>query len=147
MRNIKFRGKRKDNGEWIYGFPFITEFASYILKEIIVQVKPNDVNGPKEFDNDVVWIEVVPETVGEFTGLHDKNGREIYEEDLVGEEGFYQKIIFRDGAFRITADNTPLQEWLWKRMRSGQSDEVIGNIYENAELLAGQNERTESKSS
>ena len=66
MREIKFRGKRVDNSKWVYGYylvaggiPFISTF------------------GEKE------PIAVIPETVGQYTGLHDKNGKEIYEGDIL----------------------------------------------------------------
>ena len=64
MREIKFRGKRIDNGEWIYGYYFKSWEKAYILWGTTNDI-PNK-------------IEVIPETVGQFTGLKDKNGVEIY---------------------------------------------------------------------
>ena len=71
MREIKFRGKRLDNGEWVYGH--------------YIKVTPyKDVDGHRICTQDT-WdmIPVDPASLGQFTGLRDKNGREIYEGDIL----------------------------------------------------------------
>lgn len=76
MREIKFRGKRIDNGEWVYGWLIKTKNhnkAYYI----------SDGNLYNGFGVMQPFLEVIPETVGEFTGQRDENGKEVYENDRI----------------------------------------------------------------
>lgn len=72
MREIKFRG-RKPNGEWVYGY--------YVGKDTIIPF--GEVNFDLGFIDTSPCYEVIPDTIGQFTGLHDKNGKEIYEGDVL----------------------------------------------------------------
>lgn len=120
MREIKFRGKRLDNGEWLYGSLVILNGRYFIF-------------------DDANRHEVDPTTVGEFTGLKDKNGKEIYEGDIIG--GSNGSINGRYWPFQIIIEwdeaacgfNTPN----WGYMDSTHFFEIKGNIHDNPEFLKG----------
>lgn len=129
MREILFRGKRKDNGEWVYGNSVL------FFKETT-----------KIYGELVQWreVEVIPETVGQFTGLTDKDGNKIFEGDIVryetiahnGYEGIY-KVVFEDrngcGYFGIAYSDIETCVFCFSTPAS-QMD-IIGNVYDNPELL------------
>lgn len=132
MREIKFRGKRLDNGEWVYGYA--AKFAHGSVPVIL-----------EETEDGIDSRKVIPDTVGQFTGLHDKNGKEIYEGDIVKQTwGFphYVKGILYDcfgriGDIRYECDliGVHTKNGLYRIVGSDISNEVIGNIHDNPELL------------
>lgn len=115
MREIFFRGKRVDNGKWVEG--------NYSI----------DVSGRVDIlpiDN-LVFFEVIPETVGQFTGLTDKNGNRIFEGDIVKHEGkiYEMKYLEKYARFAPTNKSTVFMVCAFNHL------EVVGNIHDNPELL------------
>lgn len=131
----KFRGKRKDNGEWVVGVPIPNSFCNVV--HMIPILLTDKVAYPPERLYEYL-IEIEPETLGQSTGLKDKNGVEIFEGDIVAikysESGYhyYEKIVFENGTF--TAGD---EDWLYNIK---DYCVVCGNIYENPELLEPANE-------
>ena len=132
MREILFRGKRLDNGEWVEGNLFVsdTDGGTYILEgSRIVTIE---------------W-EVDPSTVCQYTGLTDKNGKRIFEGDIVQyhERQFDGKdvpvrdaVIYEEGGFSVRAYF--LNNWLWNSINGNtqlRDVEIIGNIHDKPELL------------
>ena len=144
MREILFRGKRADNGEWFYGY--YTKARYYLNgKEMHIIFAPDVEAFPRcEFAG---YEEVIPETVGQYTGLTDKNGRKIFEGDIVVFADFFNDEIHRgvvywcDLAFWFDCTETEGDEGIYSLAYiSANILEVIGNIYDNPELLKGGNE-------
>lgn len=121
MREILFRGKRVDNGEWVYGSYYHCCGTAYGATFIVV--------------NDFGFIEVIPHTVGQYTGLTDKNGKKIFEGDIVAFNDTVHKVVFEqrcDSAyFGIVIGNN--ETWALGGSVQGYMLEVIGNIYDNKE--------------
>jgi uncharacterized phage protein (TIGR01671 family) len=149
QREIKFRGQRVDTKEWVYGY--LIECG--ITGESYIFPIGNDVNESERVGEEgclrIVTYEVIPETVGQFTGLKDKNEKEIYESDLIEikteKHHFVSEITWDSdiGGFEFQdTENTYCGLDAIKIFKNGSSlyggyVEVIGNIYQDPELLQG----------
>lgn len=120
MREIIFRGKRLNDGEWVEGnfvkgciddFAYIVEF------------------GNKDLCRN--YVEVIPETVGQYTGFDDKNGKKVFEGDILKAEIWWEQ----GGCYPHT--ETRFIEATFPNMYKNHFEkfEVVGNIYDNPELL------------
>ena len=133
MREILFRGKRTDNGDWIEGY---YSYSPEIDKHMITTL---DLAHP--CGTDLSFYQVISETVGQFTGLTDRNGKRIFEGDIV-ERGDRIWVIEYDVMFAQFVMKTYTDKGVfWHRsfeIISSEWCEVIGNIFDNPELLKKQ---------
>ena len=124
MRTIRFRGKRLGDGTWCFG-----DLLSGICDDLHIQ---NIKDGNSGYRGP---IEVDKETVGQFTGLPDITGKDVYESDLWERNGFIGVIMFRFSEWQIqyTPSSDSIQyPSFYSNIGTGK---VIGNIYDNPELL------------
>ncbi|MCF8566886.1 YopX family protein [Alicyclobacillus tolerans] len=156
MREIKFRGKRIDyerwpkNPElhWVYGHYFVAPLTDE-NSGMPAKSGWSFLGGAEQMhciEQDGVSFVVDPKTLGQYAGLSDKNGVEIYEDDALGLYGEFDegrlmyaksRVIFVDGCFTIGDDTNytdliPISQWLED---GGSAVEVLGNVHENPELL------------
>ena len=144
-RTIKFRGKRLDNGEWAYGG--LIQADDYCIidqgNELYVERDYNFRGDTHFFQLSGVMCD--EKTVGQFTGLLDKNGKEIYEGDIISVNGKYPKLVkyIDDYACFCLANITDLnKKWIspWQQVSPSWWNDfkreirVIGNIYDNPDL-------------
>ena len=137
MREILFRGKKIDNDEWTYGFYFEHSIDGQKYSYIKYQT----------FDEGFVTNEVVADTVGQYTGLTDKNGKKIFEGDIIkykNTDGIkfngvaltvIGKVVYneKNASFAISGkDEIGAKHYDYFPIKN---IEVIGNIHDNPELL------------
>lgn len=119
MREILFKAKRIDNGEWVEGC------CSVHKGKIFIGININEAF----YIPALSWIEVASETLCQFTGLCDKNGKKIWENDILR---FTQQDETKIDVIKY---NAPIFTYFGLMRWSLYKDEVIGNIFDNPELL------------
>lgn len=125
MREILFRGKRKDNGKWVEGH--YGEYYSGKENVSCISISKETISGSLCYD-------VIPETVGQYTGLTDKNGTKIFEGDILHAAQGNFVVRWSESICSFVAGE---KERMRPCMNSGTMNccEVIGNIFDNPELI------------
>lgn len=120
MREIKFRAKSIETGEWVYG-SLVCQTGLTIFSKYYIATSN---------EGDVLFTEVTRDTVCQYTGLKDKNDVEIYEGDLLsfGPDSHAHTVVWNLDKAVFEISDWPLHESVY-------AAEIIGNIYENPELL------------
>ena len=136
MREIKFRGKRLDNGVWVEGSLLQDDYGVCMIVEFV--------------DHHEQWHEVDPDTVGQYTGMKDKNGKEIWEGDIFGDDDYGTVrsvfrvpggLAFEDNPLSFGYDHrAPLYPYssiaeMQNASWLSQCCEIIGNIHDHKHLL------------
>ena len=127
MREILFRAKRKDNGEWIEGYYVKTTLGKDIKPSDVIFV-PWKINRSEQWG----WVKVLSETICQFTGMMDKNGKRIWENDIVKHEisdtlgtvKWYQEDYVGWCVDDIVIDEQQFTDEMWSEC------EIVGNVFD-----------------
>ena len=148
MREIIFRGKRVDNGEWVEGGSLLQFLMIGGCKKM--SIAPRGTKPHIKKDGQVIQAEeIFPETVGQYTGLTDKNGTRVFEGDIVKITGFHTTAI---AAVKYGSRSEKSTSWGWyfddnnghtyllesQAFFKDYNAIIIGNIHDNPELLKGE---------
>ena len=142
MREILFQGKAKNNGEWVQGDLHNAKWKYDEKQTSLIWPKNIELEEHYEFSES---IEVIPETVGQYTGLPDKNGKKIFEKHVVKITGMLPtvnglyKVVWDDKnhCFGLKRDTSYHHHYFTFSELNGfhEDCEVIGNIFDNPELM------------
>ena len=128
MREIKFRGLRTDGKGWVYGMLF---HNNKIVTETVSYESPLVEKGSPCYKYD--YINIIPESVGHFIGLTDKNDKEIYFGDVLQTPTGIATVVWQDIAVALKSPGSEAVDW--EHSSYYAKCEIIGNIHENPELL------------
>ena len=149
MREIKFRGKSTTSGKWVHGMLTTLKDLGAQMQDMIIIKKEGVFNEGSASPFFMEWDYIHKDTVGQFTGLKDKSGKEIYEGDIISVNGKYPKLIrYIDewASFclaNLTDLDCDLKTRYWQQVSPcwwtdyKREIKVIGNVYDNPELLKG----------
>lgn len=136
-RDILFKGKQSDNGEWVDGYYAVIGAKDIIIKNKAEYYYSVDDGIKKIHGNKIFYVN--PETVCQCTGLTDKNGRKIFEGDIVKTFSFKDTLMviqFIGGEFCLTGKHGEyLANIRYIKYAGVNEAEVIGNVFDNPELL------------
>jgi len=121
MREIEFRGLDVNYNIWRFGSLVVYENGDVAITD-----------SPSKFGSQVWSSKVIPESVGQFTGLVDADGVKIYEGDIIKTKLYeIHEIYYNERTTQFTSD----ESWLWTLIGCPSKGVVLGNIHENPELL------------
>jgi len=135
MREIEFRGIAKEGledvckkGDWVFGNLIVNGGRPFIVGDVV------------ESDDEYIlfsfWVPVKPQSIGQFTGVHDKNGKKIYGDDIVQSTGNYPvKVIWEKDGWTTENCDITYQDEPGRAFSEDEDWEVMGNIYSNPELI------------
>lgn len=132
MREILFRGKRVDNCEWVYG-----DLSQHKTGKVFIKT-----------GSAIRSYEVIPENIGQYTGLTDQNAKRIYENDILNCEvvgiQYPAKVVFKNGSFGVAYTHRGIDYFNpFTSFVESVEFEIICNIHDNPELLEGESNESE----